>query len=353
MAKGAGLIEDAINMLGKEAVDAIQATGKANKWTKATTNKVIRQSMRGAQPDDVVRQAKFADQFAEGAGGQMTIKGLESPAGSSTVSEAAEQASKGSDAIDGQISMFPDSTGQMHTPDSKMRQIKEARQASNRGMMESHLRDGADGQMYMDFGGMKDPSTVKSGGNDVVSEAVNKVDNTPIDGQQSFMVDKNGNLNSEYGVQQLRQAEVNKANRNWVQRRIDGVSDAWSGLKTNVHDAVTGTGDGSKLIGGRKTRETARVKANSDYIATGQGSAQSKRDFYRSNYQGKGAPQDTGPSTNPSDYSSITNPADVADQTASGGIDWSGIKDWAHDNQLIVAGGIAGGAILTASLLDE
>ena len=322
--------------------------------TRSSVQKQVRGLIGSIDTDDAIRQAKIADQFAEGADGQISIKGLMGDVSeSSTVHNAAEQVSSGSDAISGQISMFQDSTGQMHTPDSKMRQIKEARSASSRGKMESHLRDGADGQMYMDFGGMKDPSTatVKSGGDDVVSKAV---DNTPIDGQQSFMVDKNGNLNTEEGVRQMRQAEVDKANRNWVRRRLDSASEAFGNLKNNISDTITGTGDGSRRIAGRNTREAARQAANQAYVETGQGKAQSRREFFK-NYKPE-TPSNQAPSSNASDYTNIlgaSSASNVAEQNATGGINWSGIGEWAHDNQLIVAGGIAGGAILTSSLLDD
>ena len=46
--------------------------------------------------------------------------------------------------------------------------------------------------------------------------------------------------------------------------------------------------------------------------------------------------------------------ADVAQEAAESGAGfWSGIGEWAHDNQLLTAGMIAGGAIIGAELLDE
>lgn len=316
--------------------------------TRSEVQKQVRSLIRNIDTDDAVRKAKFVDNFAEEAGGQMVIKGLGGSKGSSTVSEAVEQASKNSNEIPGQISMFADSTGQMHTPETKIRQIKEARKST----MMDNLSEGSDGQMYMNFGykNRPEPKPAKK-----IEEAISMSDaGKQIEGQQSFLVDKNGNLNTEYGVQQLRQAEVDKANRSWIRKRLDGAGEAWGNLKSNVSDTITGNGDGARRIAGRNTRESARQAANQAYVETGKGSAQSKKEFYK-NYK-PNTPSNMGPSSNASDYTNILGASaasDVAEQAASGGINWSGISDWVHDNQLVVAGGLIGTAIVGTSLLDD
>ena len=344
--------------------------------TRSEVQKQVRSLIRNIDTDDAVRKAKFVDNFAEEAGGQMVIKGLGGSKGSSTVSEAVEQASKNSN-VPGQISMFADSTGQMHTPETKIRQIKEARKST----MMDNLSEGSDGQMYMNFG-YKDRPEPKPGRKYTYDEAMSMSDaefdalsdadvskyadvihehdmkkinaKKQIEGQQSFLVDKNGNLNTEYGVQQLRQAEVDKANRSWIRKRLDGAGEAWSNLKSNVSDTITGNGDGTRRIAGRNTRESARQAANQAYVETGRGSAQSKKEFYK-NYK-PNTPSNMGPSSNASDYTNILGASaasDVAEQAASGGINLSGISDWVHDNQLVVAGGLIGTAIVGTSVLDD
>ena len=344
--------------------------------TRSEVQKQVRSLIRNIDTDDAVRKAKFVDNFAEEAGGQMVIKGLGGSKGSSTVSEAVEQASKNSN-VPGQISMFAESTGQMHTPETKIRQIKEARKST----MMDNLSEGSDGQMYMNFG-YKDRPEPKPGRKYTYDEAMSMSDaefdalsdadvskyadvihehdmkkinaKKQIEGQQSFLVDKNGNLNTEYGVQQLRQAEVDKANRSWIRKRLDGAGEAWSNLKSNVSDTITGNGDGTRRIAGRNTRESARQAANQAYVETGRGSAQSKKEFYK-NYK-PNTPSNMGPSSNASDYTNILGASaasDVAEQAASGGINWSGISDWVHDNQLVVAGGLIGTAIVGTSVLDD
>lgn len=325
--------------------------------TRSTVQKQVRGILDNIDADDAIRQAKIADNFAEGAGGQMVIKGLESSAGASTVNEAVEQVSKNADMVDGQLSMFADSTGQMHSSGTKIRQIQEARQSSKYGKMESHLRDGADGQMYMDFGGMKDPSTLSKGG-DVVDEAVNNV-SSQIDGQTTFLKDKNGYLNTEGGLQQMRQAEVDKANRSWGRRRLDDASKAWNDFTSNASDVVTGRGDASKRVGGRKTRAEGRANANAEYIETGRGSAQTKKEYRRNTRHKNASTAEPGPSTNQSDYTSIFDDLDTAQEKMSG-FDWSGIKGWIDDNTALAAGiavgaGVLGGAGIAGvvSLLDD
>ena len=348
--------------IAKGIIEGIQAQKGIN---RAGVQKQVKNLIKDIDTDDIVKKAKFTDSFAEEANGQMVMKGLENSAGSSTTTKAIEQVSK--DEIPGQVSMFADSTGEMHTPDSKIRQIKEARKST----MMDNLSEGSDGQMYMNFG-YKDRPEPKPGRKYTYDEAMSMSDaefdalsdadvskyadviyehdmkkinaKKQIEGQQSFLVDKNGNLNTEYGVQQLRQAEVNKANRSWIRKRLDSVGEAWGNLKSNVSDTITGNGDGTRRIAGRNTRESARQAANQAYIETGRGSAQSKKEFYK-NYK-PNTPSNMGPSSNASDYTNIlgsSSASDVAEENATKLSElWDGLPDWAKYTGTAVAGGIAG-----------
>ena len=348
--------------IAKGIIEGIQAQKGIN---RAGVQKQVKNLIKDIDTDDIVKKAKFTDSFAEEANGQMVMKGLENSAGSSTTTKAIEQVSK--DEIPGQISMFADSTGQMHTPETKIRQIKEARKST----MMDNLSEGSDGQMYMNFG-YKDRPEPKPGRKytydeamsmsnaefdalsdadvskyaDVIYEHDMKKINAKkqIEGQQSFLVDKNGNLNTEYGVQQLRQAEVDKTNRSWIKKRLDGAREAWGNLKSNVSDTITGNGDGTRRIGGRNTRESARQAANQAYVETGRGSAQSKKEFYK-NYK-PNTPSNMGPSSNASDYTNIlgsSSASDVAEENATKLSElWDGLPDWAKYTGTAVAGGIAG-----------
>ena len=353
--------------IAKGIIEGIQAQKGIN---RAGVQKQVKNLIKDIDTDDIVKKAKFTDSFAEEAGGQMVIKGLGGSKGSSTVSEAVEQASKNSNEIPGQISMFADSTGQMHTPETKIRQIKEARKST----MMDNLSEGSDGQMYMNFG-YKDRPEPKPGRKYTFDEAMSMSDaefdalsdadvskyadviyehdmkkinaKKQIEGQQSFLVDKNGNLNTEYGVQQLRQAEVDKANRSWIRKRLDGAGEAWSNLKSNVSDIITGNGDETRRIAGRNTRESARQAANQAYVETGRGSAQSKKGFYK-NYK-PNTPSNMGPSSNASDYTNIlgsSSASDVAEENATKLSElWDGLPDWAKYTGTAVAGGIAGAVL--------
>ena len=346
--------------IAKGIIEGIQAQKGIN---RAGVQKQVKNLIKDIDTDDIVKKAKFTDSFAEEANGQMVMKGLENSAGSSTTTKAIEQVSK--DEIPGQVSMFAASTGQMHTPETKIRQIKEARKST----MMDNLSEGSDGQMYMNFG-YKDRPEPKPGRKYTYDEAMSMSDaefdalsdadvskyadviykhdmkkinaKKQIEGQQSFLVDKNGNLNTEYGVQQLRQAEVDKANRSWIRKRLDGAGEAWGNLKSNVSDTITGNGDGTKRIRGRNTRESARQAANQRYIDTGEGSAQSKKQF-RKNYK---TSENNGPSSNASDYTNIlgsSSASDVAEENATKLSElWDGLPDWAKYTGTAVAGGIAG-----------
>ena len=349
--------------IAKGIIEGIQAQKGIN---RAGVQKQVKNLIKDIDTDDIVKKAKFTDSFAEETNGQMVMKGLENSAGSSTTTKAIEQVSK--DEIPGQVSMFADSTGEMHTPDSKIRQIKEARKST----MMDNLSEGSDGQMYMNFG-YKDRPEPKPGRKYTYDEAMSMSDaefdalsdadvskyadviyehdmkkinaKKQIEGQQSFLVDKNGNLNTEYGVQQLRQAEVDKANnRSWIRKRLDSVGEAWDNLKSNVSDTITGNGDGTRRIAGRNTRESARQAANQAYVETGRGSAQSKKEFYK-NYK-PNTPSNMGPSSNASDYTNIlgsSSASDVAEENATKLSElWDGLPDWAKYTGTAVAGGIAG-----------
>lgn len=358
--------------IARGIVEGIQAQG----GSRSSIQKELRRVISNIDADDAVKQAKFADLFTEGADGQVTLKGVDmsTPTAGGGNNNATPDVNIASN--DGQISMFPDSTGTLHTPQSKIREIKEARQAR----VESNISEGDGGQMYMNFGyeGRPEPTPGRKYTYDEVMnmsneefEALSDADvakysdaiyahdqaiingRAQVEGQQSFFADKNGFLNTEEGVQQLRAEEVRRANRNWIERRIDGMHETWSNVKSGVSDLVTGNGDGSKLIAGRKTREAARVAANEEYMRTGIGSAQSKSEFRR-NYKGNGASAPT-PSTNSADYQNVLNPsspASVAEQNAKGA-DWSGISKWVHDNQLITAGLVVGGAVIASELMDD
>lgn len=351
--------------IAKGIIEGIQAQKGIN---RAGVQKQVKNLIKDIDTDDIVKKAKFTDSFAEEANGQMVMKGLENSAGSSTTTKAIEQVSK--DEIPGQISMFADSTGQMHTPETKIRQIKEARKST----MMDNLSEGSDGQMYMNFG-YKDRPEPKPGRKYTYDEAMSMSDaefdalsdadvskyadviyehdmkkinaKKQIEGQQSFLVDKNGNLNTEYGVQQLRQAEVGKANRSWIRKRLDGAGEAWGNLKSNVSDIITGNGDGTRRIAGRNTRESARQAANQAYVETGRGSAQSKKEFYK-NYK-PNTPSNMGPSSNASDYTNIlgsSSASDVAEENATKLSElWDGLPDWAKYTGTAVAGGIAGAVL--------
>ena len=352
--------------IAKGIIEGIQAQKGIN---RAGVQKQVKNLIKDIDTDDIVKKAKFTDSFAKEANGQMVMKGLENSAGSSTTTKAIEQVSK--DEIPGQISMFADSTGQMHTPETKIRQIKEARKST----MMDNLSEGSDGQMYMNFG-YKDRPEPKPGRKYTYDEAISMSDaefdalsdadvskyadviyehdmkkinaKKQIEGQQSFLVDKNGNLNTEYGVQQLRQAEVDKANnRSWIRKRLDGAGEAWSNLKSNVSDIITGNGDETRRIAGRNTRESARQAANQAYVETGRGSAQSKKEFYK-NYK-PNTPSNMGPSSNASDYTNIlgsSSASDVAEENATKLSElWDGLPDWAKYTGTAVAGGIAGAVL--------
>ena len=351
--------------IAKGIIEGIQAQKGIN---RAGVQKQVKNLIKDIDTDDIVKKAKFTDSFAEEANGQMVMKGLENSAGSSTTTKAIEQVSK--DEIPGQVSMFADSTGQMHTPETKIRQIKEARKST----MMDNLSEGSDGQMYMNFG-YKDRPEPKPGRKYTYDEAMSMSDaefdalsdadvskyadiihehdmkkinaKKQIEGQQSFLVDKNSNLNTEYGVQQLRQAEVDKANRSWIRKRLDGAGEAWSNLKSNVSDIITGNGDETRRIAGRNTRESARQAANQAYVETGRGSAQSKKEFYK-NYK-PNTPSNMGPSSNASDYTNIlgsSSASDVAEENATKLSElWDGLPDWAKYTGTAVAGGIAGAVL--------
>lgn len=306
--------------------------------TRSTVQKQMRNVISNIQTDDAIRQARFADQFSEGVGGQMTIKGLESP--SSVMDDAVEQvAANTSDAVPGQMSMFPDSTGQMQASGIKIQQIKEARRAR----LESRISEGSDGQMFMNFGNPNTPEPVVS--SKAVSEVASEASNGPIDGQMSFTVNNRTN-EVDMPIEFKRQQEVNKANRNWIQRRLDGGKDAISAIKTSASETISGTGDASRRVRGRKTREVERQAANARYVETGEGSAQSKKDFYRNYDRTSQNQEDT--------YRNIFDPADVADANSKSGAGFfSGIGEWV-DNNKFLAGSIAvGGLVIGSELLED
>lgn len=126
---------------------------------------------------------------------------------------------------------------------------------------------------------------------------------------------------------------------------------------------VMGTGDETSRFGGRKTRKENMILANNkidtaniNFIRTGEGELQrpyDKKSYYAEvTGNGKTTPEvsDSKLGQKGMTAPNSTNPADVAEETATGSfIDLKGISDWAEKNQLVVAGALIG----TAVLLDD
>ncbi len=141
-----------------------------------------------------------------------------------------------------------------------------------------------------------------------------------------------------------RQAEYDE-----LGKRLDAQEKADRGLRTRFLDGVQerATGFFNTVTGQNRRQTTAARREYNNFVAS-----QGGNDFVTSNSQFKQMQKQYGASnadTPESLYENITK----AQETSSGGIDWAGISKWAHDNQLIVAGGIAGAAIIGANLLDD
>ena len=161
---------------------------------------------------------------------------------------------------------------------------------------------------------------------------------------------------------QAREARVNEVNElnngNKMERRS---------LGTWASEIISGTGDETHRISGRKTRAANMAKANADinaanqtYIDTGKGSAQQlyNKNSYWAKVSGEG--KKTPDKFNQNDWEDLgkmqnqaSAPEDVASQNSKKGLDWDGIAGWVKENQIVTAAGIAGTALIGASLLDD
>lgn len=152
------------------------------------------------------------------------------------------------------------------------------------------------------------------------------------------------NMKAEEAAKQARANEVNGMKKKT--------------LGTKAKEVIEGTGDESRFIAGRKTRQTNMEKANADieaanqqYIETGVGSAQATHDkkSYWAEVKGKGKqtpPNDAKLGQGGTTAPNGTNPADIAGENATNGFNFDGIADWAKENQLLVAGGLVAGTLL-------
>lgn len=304
--------------MAKSMVEMIQAEG----GTRSTVQKKIKNLLKSYDASDAIidakdsANAKIMSNFVEEADGQMTFKAAQ-------------------------------------------RSLKEAKV--------SNFAEGSDGQMYIV--GAEPSRSANSVNNNIKGQmSISDYENNmPIKGQQSFVVDEYGNLNSEYGIQQqqIRKAEVDNVNRSWIRKRLDNISSGINKTRTGVKNAATaasdgvsktgsnikniftGEGDAANRLTGRKTREAERIAANQAYIETGQGSAQSKRQFFK-NYK-PNTPPNNAPSSNASNYDGVLGSSEVSDVadtiSESGAGFWDGIPGWAKGVGIGTAGIIAGGII--------
>ena len=373
------LLNDAIELLGKEAVEAIQDTGRASKWNKSRINQEIRNAMKGAAGDNAIQSVI---PFKPDDAGQWTIKGAEP---NPIIKEGAKAASDNSP-IPGQISMFDnsgavfqDSTGQYHTPSSKRSQIKEARQSRQ-------YSEGDGGQMYMSFGGkspepqpgqrpipsVSDVSEANSGKFEFATDDTSI--NWDTSGQQSFLDDGYGNLTTvdaeakkrvaakeraaqvqeEYNKQypppptqaqhDARQAEydafgqkldeMDKANRGWRERTIDGVKER----ATGVWNTVSGKNRKEVTANRRAYNQQVANEGKGDYIKSNSEYRRMQKQYAKS-----------GADTPETMYENIMK----AQENSSNGLNWDGIAETIKDNQLLVAGGLIGGGLVVSSLMDD
>lgn len=135
-----------------------------------------------------------------------------------------------------------------------------------------------------------------------------------------------------------RAEEMEKANRGWRQRTLDGTKERVSGIWSNVKDSVNNMN--------RQETTRRRLEHNQQVFDNG------GTDFIKSNHDFKKMEKqyaDSNADTPGSLFESMTK----AEETATGTKDYSGIYDFVHQNQLLVAGGIAGTAVLGAAILDN
>ena len=191
-----------------------------------------------------------------------------------------------------------------------------------------------------------------------------KSQESQVKNQDTLKVNKKTNeVNTAANVdRQAREARVNEVNKlnngNKMERRS---------LGTWASEIISGTGDETHRISGRKTRAANMAKANADinaanqtYIDTGKGSAQQlyNKNSYWAKVSGEG--KKTPDKFNQNDWEDLgkmqnqaSAPEDVATQNSKKGLDWDGIAGWVKENQIVTAAGIAGTALIGASLLDD
>lgn len=319
--------------IAKGIVEGFQAQKGAE---RSSVQKQIKSLIRDIDADEAIKSAKFADQFTEGADGQVVLKHAAPSPSPSVVDDAVSAVDDGN--IPGQISMFQDSTGEVHTADSKIRQIKEAK----RTRTNESLSEADDGQMFMNFG---NPQAEAPKPRETVPTPDVAPDTSPIPGQDTFIQDQNGNLNYRENVARSdraeRAAEVENANKTWIQKRLEGGKNAINA----IGEVITGTGeDASKRLRGRKTREAKRANANAEYEASGIGSAQSRKDFYESQ---KGATTQEAPRPQWKDVLDGSDYSSVAQQNAESGAGFfDGIPTWAKGIGIGTAAFVAGGVLM-------
>lgn len=135
-----------------------------------------------------------------------------------------------------------------------------------------------------------------------------------------------------------RAEEMEKANRGWRQRTLDGTKERVAGIWDNVKDTVSGANRQETTRRRREHNQQVLDNGGSDFIT-------SNREFKRMERKYADSNADTPGSL----YENMMK----AEETATGAKDYSGIYDFVHQNQLLVAGGIAGTAVLGAAILDS
>lgn len=154
---------------------------------------------------------------------------------------------------------------------------------------------------------------------------------------------------------ETRQSEhINRmADAHLERRKLDEANRTkWERIKNKVSDIFTGSDFNRKTTANRQAyNEFLHNQGNNSYVKT-------NREFERmqssmgihGTYTGTAEGFDA---LNRAQRRIETEAAAKAAENASEGMDWSGISEWAHDNQLIVAGAIAGTAIVGSSLLND
>jgi hypothetical protein len=209
--------------------------------------------------------------------------------------------------------------------------VKEARYSK----MQSFIKEGQNGQGYLDFGGMSEPSITKAAD---TSEVVNKA--VQIDGQQNFMVDGNGYVRTPEGVERLR-------NRTKKEIKADNKI-------IQAHEKAE-----NKLVKANNKMRKAEIKdaykqAKVEYSSINNGKKynKTKQEFYES-YKYKTKPYEPRPydgmSYNADDYTDILG---TAEEIVENKGFWSTVGSAIHDHPFVAAG-IASGVGLGAALLFD